>query len=84
VDEFGWIVVGSVAGLVAALVAVVTLLNSLSNRRKTSGSKESESFVEGDASGSRFGNVYSNAPTFVRGNARRASFWNVTHRSNRH
>jgi hypothetical protein len=84
VDEFGWVVVGSVAGVVVATGVVVSWMSSLRKRSKTSGSEESGSFIEGDASGSNFGNVYSDAPTFVRGNARRASFWNVIHRSNRH
>lgn len=38
-------------------------------------------FVVGDASGSKFRNVYSDADDFVRGDARRALFWNVVHLS---
>jgi hypothetical protein len=39
------------------------------------------SFVEGDASGSIFGNVYTDATTFIHGDARQALFWNIIHRS---
>lgn len=41
----------------------------------------STAFVGGDASGSTFRNVYSEADHFVRGNAHQALFWNVIHRS---
>ena len=41
----------------------------------------SSSFIAGDATGSRFGNVYSDADTFVDGDARQALFWNVIHHS---
>src|ERR1700728_1171863 len=41
----------------------------------------SSAFIDGDATGSSFGNVYSDADTFVRGDARRAIFWNIIHRS---
>jgi hypothetical protein len=43
--------------------------------------RPSSAFISGDATGSSFGNVYSDADTFVRGDARQAFFWNIIHRS---
>jgi purine-cytosine permease-like protein len=40
----------------------------------------SSAFVDGDASGSIFGNVYSDAQTFIHGPAQQALFWNIIHR----
>lgn len=37
-------------------------------------------FISGDASGSAFGNVDSDADVFVSGDARHALFWNIIHR----
>jgi hypothetical protein len=81
VDAFGWEVVGSVAGLVVAAGVIVSGISSIRNRKKVRERQASGAFIEGDASGSSFGNVYSDAPTFVRGNALRTRFWNVIHRS---
>jgi hypothetical protein len=42
---------------------------------------ERSAFGIGDFSGSRFGNVYSDADDFIRGTAREALFINIIHRS---
>jgi hypothetical protein len=46
--------------------------------------RPSSAFVSGDASGSSFRNVYSDADNFVSGDARQAIFWNIIHLSRPH
>jgi hypothetical protein len=40
-------------------------------------------FISGDATGSSFGNVYTDADFMVRGDARHAVFWNIIQRPRR-
>jgi len=44
---------------------------------------ERSAFGIGDFSGSKFGNVYSDADDFIRGDAREALFINIIHKSRR-
>lgn len=44
---------------------------------------ERSAFGIGDFSGSKFGNVYSDADDFIRGTAREALFINIIHKSRR-
>lgn len=62
------------------LIAIALLLGAVLTFPVRSQTEEPSVFVDGDASGSIFGNVYSDAHTFVRGPAKRALFWNIIHR----
>ena len=64
----------------AAVVIMLLLGAILTFPVRSHPAREPTAFVAGDASGSTFGNVYSDADVFVRGNARRALFWNIIHR----
>lgn len=71
--------------IVCAICVVVAVFAYLTQPQSDS-RKENEprsAFVVGDASGSSFNRVFSNADDFIRGNALRAIFRDVTHRSPR-
>jgi len=52
--------------------------------KPSGGSDDDSAFVRGDASGSTFEDVRSNAKDFVHGNATESVFRRVTHRGRRH
>lgn len=71
-----WVIVLLVVPFVLASLFTIPV-------RKAVAPAPATSFVRGDASGSSFANVESNAEIFIDGDAREAFLWNVVHRARR-
>jgi hypothetical protein len=62
---------------VCALAAILTM--PVTSQRPAAPHRAQTAFVRGDADGSAFRNIISNADHFIEGNARDALFWHIVH-----